>query len=154
MNAPDTLALVASLRPDLAAALGSPGLSTAFAKTPPPTAPVLCHGDFGFDQILQEGPRLSLVDFDRAHSGEAAADIARFIVLLAESPLRDLPPQAAECAFLGGYSECRPLPDAVPLAWYLSRAALDRLLVLLRKDAALPQSIARLLALIRGLTPA
>lgn len=146
--AADTIAIVAALHPALAEAL--PPIGPTLANPPPPTAQVLCHGDFGFDQILQDGQRLSLVDFDRAHRGEAAADIARFLVLLAERPLRSLPPQAAECAFLGGYAECRPLPAPAPLAWFLAQAALERLHVLLRKDAARPHITARLIALIQG----
>ncbi len=148
----DNLTLITALRPDLAADLRP--AHRALRHRPAPSDPVLCHGDFGYGQILQNGAELALVDFDRAHLGEAAADMARFLVLLAETPLRGHPTQTAESAYLAGYAELRPLPEAPRLGWFIAQAAIARLLVRLRKDAAHPQPMARLLALLYAGLPA
>lgn len=115
---------------------------------PSPSEPVLCHGDFGFDQILQDADSLSLVDFDRCHAGEAAADIARFLVTLIERPPAGLTSPAAKAAYLDGYAQVRALPGRNRLTWFVTEAAATRLLVRLRKDLALAPQMQKLLDLI------
>ncbi|MCU0800997.1 MAG: aminoglycoside phosphotransferase family protein [Rhodobacteraceae bacterium] len=117
------LSLIAALRPDLAPRLGP--LAQTLRNMPAVGRAVLCHGDLGLDQILQQNGALSLVDFDRSHLGEAAADIAHFLLAI---------PPEAEAPYLVGYSQIRPLPDPDLLHWFRCRNLVARLLVSLRKD--------------------
>lgn len=149
-DATDSLALTAALRPGLIPALIP--LTHLLRDRPAPSDPVLCHGDLGFDQMLLDGDSLSLVDFDLCHAGEAAADIARFLVVLTEAPPPGLTAAVAEAAYLGGYAETRALPAPARLHWFRTEALAARLLICLRKDQS-PQ-IARLLSLINSRVPA
>jgi Phosphotransferase enzyme family len=146
--ATDILDLAAALHPALCRLLAP--LTQLLRSRPRPSAPVLCHGDLGFDQILHENGAMSLVDFDLCHAGEAAADIARFLVALAGNPPPGLPAAVAEAAYLDGYAELRALPDRDRLHWFQTEAVAARLLVCLRKDQAQPQQITRLLSQIGG----
>lgn len=146
--AADILDLAAALRPALCRPLAP--LRWLLRSRPRPSAPVLCHGDLGFDQILHENGVLSLVDFDLCHAGEAAADIAHFLVALAGNPPPGLPAAVAEAAYLDGYTELRALPDWDRLHWFRTEAVVARLLVCMRKDQAQPQQVARLLSHIEG----
>lgn len=146
--AADILDLAAALRPALCRFLAP--VTRLLRSRPRPSAPVLCHGDLGFDQILHENGVLSLVDFDLCHAGEAAADIAHFLVALAGNPPPGLPAAVAEAAYLDGYAELRALPDWDRLHWFRTEAVAARLLVCLRKDQAQPQQVARLLSHIEG----
>lgn len=49
-------------------------LEPAFAALPA-AAPVLVHGDFSLDQVVDDGGTLRFIDWDRAAQGEAAADL-------------------------------------------------------------------------------
>jgi hypothetical protein len=147
-SANDNLALAGALMPGIADKLAP---STALLRDRPLLAePVLCHGDFSTGQILQADDALSLVDFDLCHVGEAAADIARFLVSLPEDLPAGADAQSCAAAYLEGYRARRALPDAGSLRWHRVQAVIDRLLVCLRKDQADPSRIDRLLAQIEG----
>ncbi|GAA3653592.1 phosphotransferase family protein [Microbacterium marinilacus] len=47
--------------------------------TAPATPAVLVHGDFSPDQVLTDGRRVRLIDFDRAAAGPAEADLGSFL---------------------------------------------------------------------------
>lgn len=146
----DSPFLIAALRPDLGPTMSF--LSEMLHRRPPAARPVLCHGDFALDQILMGPMGMSLLDFDRSHAGEAGADMARFLLILAEMPPEGLTAQAAQAAFLEGYGDVLEPPDAERLGWFLTEALVNRLLVCLRKDQ--PMQVERLLALARAPVPA
>ncbi|PLL13613.1 hypothetical protein C0V75_09660 [Tabrizicola sp. TH137] len=96
----------------------------------------LCHGDLCLSQVLlhQDGTadHLTLLDFDRAGAGSAAADLA---TLLCSLP--DLGPDrhfAAEAAVLEGYSSIRAVPSGLGAA--CARAEMDLLRHHIRKGTA------------------
>jgi aminoglycoside phosphotransferase (APT) family kinase protein len=78
------------------------------------------HRDFYFDQVLVDGARIWLVDFDLHARGDAAIDIGNFLAHLDELGLRRyggadaLAPQAE--AFLAGYAAVAELPEAPRVA--------------------------------------
>ncbi len=148
----DCLALSAALMPHIGAGIAS--LRRLLRNRPSVAAPVLCHGDFGLEQILHDDGALSLVDFDLCHAGDAAADIARFLVALADDLPNGIDPRVAEAKYLKGYAEVRTLPDTARMRWFRAEAVAARMLVCLRKDQAHPCRIGRLLAQIDALVPA
>lgn len=131
-SAADELETAAQLCPDLIPKLAS--LAARLRQRPDPTSKALCHGDLALDQFLMQGDALSLVDFDRCHAGDPAADIARFVVHVAEQATGNLSPTAAIDAYAQGYAERRALPDADHLAWHLANAAAARVMIRIRKD--------------------
>jgi len=60
------------------------------AAATPRTAPVGIHRDFYPDQVIVEGSRLYVIDFDLYCEGEAALDIGNFIGHITEQSLRTL----------------------------------------------------------------
>jgi Ser/Thr protein kinase RdoA (MazF antagonist) len=142
------LPLIAALCPGLPLS----DLADQLRHRPAPSALVLCHGDFALDQILLGPDGLSLVDFDHCHRGEAAADIARFLVTLAEAPPPGLTAAQAGPAYLAGYAEIREPPNPALLDWHFAEAVANRILVCLRKDQ--PHLIPRLLEQVQGQVPA
>jgi hypothetical protein len=139
------LAFIGALSPNLRGLADR--LSRNLGARPLPSAPVLCHGDAGLDQILLDGERLSLVDFDLSHAGEAAADIAQFLVVLAENGFGE----DDRARYLDGYADVRRRPEPARLQWFLAKAVTARVLVYLRKDQA--HRIPRVLGLIdEGIT--
>jgi Ser/Thr protein kinase RdoA (MazF antagonist) len=75
----------------------------------PGEPPVLAHGDFKCDNLVVDGPRLHLLDFDRCCRSDPAADIGKFLADLrwwagagghAVAPLHE--------AFLQGYGVREP----------------------------------------------
>ena len=93
---------------------------------------------------------LSLVDFDLCHAGDAAADIARFLVSLPDDLAANADRAVCQEAYLQGYHDRRVLPDAETLRWHRAQAVAKRLLVYLRKDQANPSRIDRLVAQIES----
>jgi hypothetical protein len=80
---------------------------------------VLLHGDLHLkNAFLSEARRVSLIDFDQAASGPAAADIGS---LLAALRIRG---GTLDQDFLDGYASVRPLPSEASLAWYTAAALL------------------------------
>lgn len=115
-----------------------PGLNVPPSSSPPQGGQRLCHGDLALGQILNGPKGLCLVDLDRCHRGDAAADLARFLVSLQdEAGLPDW--RSAAVAICQGYQDCAPLPDGLSAA--LARAELDRLQVLLSKGLATTRRI-------------
>jgi aminoglycoside phosphotransferase (APT) family kinase protein len=45
----------------------------------PAEPPTMTHGDFKCDNVVVDGPRLHLLDFDRCGSGDPAADLGKFL---------------------------------------------------------------------------
>jgi tRNA A-37 threonylcarbamoyl transferase component Bud32 len=131
-SAADELETAAQLCPDLIPKLAA--LASHLRHRPDPAPQALCHGDLALDQFLMTSDSLSLVDFDRSHAGDPAADIARFVVHLSEQATGMLPPKAAITAYAQGYAERRALPDANHLAWHLANAAVARVMIRIRKD--------------------
>lgn len=135
-----------ALRPDLAPQMGR--LRAILADRPSPGALSLCHGDLSFDQMLWDGRGLSLVDLDRSHAGDAGADIARFLVHLAENLPSGLQSGAAFGAYLEGYAGAGDLPGRDRLAWFMAEAVMARMTVRLRKDQAEAAAMRALLGLV------
>lgn len=105
----------------------------------PPGRGQLCHGDLALGQILAGPQGIYLVDLDRCHRGDAADDLARFLVSLQDEPyLADW--RAAAAAICRGYQDCAALPDGLGHA--LARAEVARLQVLLSKGLATRRRIA------------
>jgi thiamine kinase-like enzyme len=82
---------------------------------------VLVHGDFSADQVLVSGSEVRLIDFDRAHTGTAEADVGSFAAVEEMSQWRrhSSPARAAHTEhLLDGYARSggRFRPAAVD-AW-------------------------------------
>ena len=62
-------------------------------QTAPPdlARPALLHGDFGGSQLVWDGARLGLIDFDKCALGNPALDLANFVVQLRRRALLDVP---------------------------------------------------------------
>ena len=75
-----TLGMVTVLVPELEAAATrlADRLRSRLDEVTAGTAPVLVHGDFSADQVLVSGADIRLIDFDRARSGAAEADLGSF----------------------------------------------------------------------------
>ncbi len=75
-----TLGMVTVLVPELEAAATrlADRLRSRLNEVTAGTAPVLVHGDFSADQVLVSGTDIRLIDFDRARSGAAEADLGSF----------------------------------------------------------------------------
>jgi len=87
----ECLARVASAEPRYAGRLRSllAGCDRLAAATPR-SASTGIHRDFYADQVIVDGSRLSLIDFDLYCEGEAALDIGNFIGHVTEYSLREL----------------------------------------------------------------
>ena len=112
------------LRPTLAA-LGAELVAKAEALPPGPRRGI--HRDFYPDQVIVAPGKVWLLDLDLFSLGDPAIDIANFIAHLREYALRRdaAPPHAHEDAFLSGYAQIAPLPDAGRLD-VLARVSLAR----------------------------
>jgi aminoglycoside phosphotransferase (APT) family kinase protein len=96
-----TAGIVAGLRrraDDLCAAFPAEAarIRRSFAEieqTAPPdlARPALLHGDFGGSQLVWDGGRLGLIDFDKCALGDPALDLANFVVQLRRRALLDVP---------------------------------------------------------------
>ena len=104
----------------------------------------LCHGDFNPAQCVRRGPRVTaVVDWESAHVGDPAYDLAAFEVMLRVS----VPAELAEAA-LAGYGEVRPVAEAERERYRPVRAAHAAALALLfhRRRRNGPMRAARTLA--------
>ncbi len=81
---------------------------------PAPTRHTLVHRDFYYSQVLVDGPRLTLIDFDLLALGDPAIDVANFLahlVLLGLDRLGGAEAWAeAGRAFLTAYTQLQPVP--------------------------------------------
>ncbi len=77
------------------------------------------HGDFYAQQVLLDGPRVGVLDFDEAALGDPASDIGNFLAHLERDLLRGRMPPALDPLvrerLLAGYARHAPLPAGVAL---------------------------------------
>lgn len=85
-------------------------------RLPTLDVPTPIHRDFYYSQVLFDGPRLVLIDFDLFALGDPAIDVANFIAhlhFLGLDRLGDLDALAAEApAFIEAYARYRPVDEA------------------------------------------
>ncbi|MBI2276827.1 MAG: aminoglycoside phosphotransferase family protein [Dechloromonas sp.] len=140
---------IALFRPDCAAVLQGvlPGMERS-APVSPAGSHVFCHGDFVASQLLVDGRRLAVTDFDTARRGDAYQEIAKLLASIKyDVPLLRAPfyagkpidrPElgAAEAAYLRGYAavSARRI-DRDRLRWFRICAEIHYLALALRKDA-------------------
>ncbi len=107
----------AALMPEMDARLGalSRRLVEAMAGTPADLGPI--HGDFSADQVVVGPDGIHLIDWDRAGTGDRAADLGSALARLdadrITGRLSALAAHAAAEALLAGYAARRELPPAV-----------------------------------------
>lgn len=140
---------ISLFRPDCAALLQGllPAMERA-APHSPASGHVFCHGDFVASQLLIDGQRLAITDFDAARRGDACQEIAKLLASLkydvpllrapfyAGAPIDRPPLEAAEAAYLSGYAAVSPRRiDRDRLRWFRICAEIHYLALALRKDA-------------------
>ena len=79
---------------------------------------VLLHGDLHLKNAFADEDRITLIDFDQAAFGPAAADVGSLLAAI-RSRGHDL-----AGPFLDGYAEVGPLPSKASLAWHEAAALL------------------------------
>jgi aminoglycoside phosphotransferase (APT) family kinase protein len=109
-----------------------------------PAEPAFCHGDLTPSQMLVDGDRWAITDFDGARIGDPHRDLA---IWLASLPLEApaLPP-GAEAAYLDGYGA----HDERRLRWHRAAAEVHYAAVALKKDRHHPARTERALGLARA----
>lgn len=81
------------------------------------TPSVVTHGDCHPGQVLVDGPRIVLLDFDRCHLGDAAADLGNYLAHADAAILAGGPVEPTEARLLQAYGEGGGRrPDAARLA--------------------------------------
>lgn len=114
-----------------------------------PLSPSFIHGDFSIDQVIDDGDRLTVIDWDRACQGDPAADLAslcaRLDLQVIEGWLTQEAANDAIAACLAGYGEAAgALPAALP--WQRVIELLKLLAEPFRKRSAdWPQQIERMI---------
>jgi aminoglycoside phosphotransferase (APT) family kinase protein len=108
-----------------------------------PPHPAFCHGDLTPSQLLVDGDRWAITDFDGARIGDPHRDLA---IWLASLPLEapGLAP-SAEAAYLDGYGA----HDERRLRWWRAAAEVHYVAVALKKDRHDPARTARALDVAR-----
>jgi aminoglycoside phosphotransferase (APT) family kinase protein len=126
----------------------------AMTRALPPAAYGFCHGDPDCGQVLVDGDRWSLIDFDSAHAGDAGRDVAMLLASLDyhvprfRTLLEDGSDTAAHAidrardAYLETYCARAPRVRS-HLAWHRACAELYYLALVLRKDRYHPRAFAR-----------
>ena len=121
----------------------------------PPAAPAFCHGDLVPSQLLVDGDRWAITDFDGARIGDPHRDLATWLASLtsdvpalkrAADAGDDTTVAAAEAAYLDGYGA----HDPRRLAWQRAAAELHSVAVALKKDRHHPDRTARALRVARA----
>ncbi|HEX6363988.1 MAG TPA: aminoglycoside phosphotransferase family protein [Albitalea sp.] len=140
---------IALFRPQAAARL-QPVLARLAASMPDssPGSHVFCHGDFIPSQLLIDGDRVAVTDFDGARRGDAHQEMAKLLAALKYDlphlraalqrgePLDTAPMRAAEAAYLAGYEGEHGAPvDRARLPWFRTCAEIHYLAMTLKKDA-------------------
>ena len=92
----------------------------------PAERPTVVHGDLKADNLLFDGQRLRLLDFDRARLAEPAHDLGKFLADLRWwCPAADV--AGLEAAFRAGYGRCDPArwrrAELLACMWELKLAA-------------------------------
>ena len=86
--------------------------------------PVFLHGDANLRNAILDGDRITLIDFEDASAGPAAADLGQVMARLRANPV-----PGAERALLDGYAAVRPPPGEAALHWHTAASILARLAV-------------------------
>ena len=111
-------------------------------------APAFCHGDLVPSQLLLDGDRFAVTDFDGARTGDPHRDLAIWLAALAfDVPALDDAVAAgdeaaierAEAAYLDGYGR----HDERRLLWHRAAAEIHYVAVALKKDRHEPFRAAR-----------
>ncbi len=101
---PDALSPIAS---------STPARGELLARLPTPGRFTLCHGDFNPSQCVRRNANVSaVVDWESAHVGDPAYDLAAFEVML-----RVTTPAELAGAAMAGYREVRPVPPEQEAAY-------------------------------------
>lgn len=104
--------------PDQANRIGAlrTNLQTWAATLPPASDLTPVHRDFYYSQVLIDGPRLTLIDFDLLALGDPAIDVANFtahLLFLGLDKLDDLHALAGDAqSFVDAYAHCMRVDDA------------------------------------------
>jgi Ser/Thr protein kinase RdoA (MazF antagonist) len=111
------------LQPQLAADLAAIRQQAArLAGTIPAGPLVFSHGDFAHGNVLVDGDRVGIIDFDKAGAAEAAYDVAYFLTHMWSFGIRHekrMPHVVQLCArFRAAYAELAPEVSARRLALY------------------------------------
>lgn len=127
---------------------------TALRTAPPPSPPVVCHGDLVCSQALVAHGAWTFTDFDLCHRGDAYRDVA---ILLA-SLQYDVPMlashdllQRATAAYLGGYARgAGHRLDESRLLWHLLLAETYYLALGFTKSRSAPDRLERAVERLRA----
>lgn len=145
----DDVRWIELFRPQAARRL-EPVLATLDATAPssPRRNHVFCHGAFVPSQLLLDGERVAVTDFDAARSGDAYQEMGKLLAglkydlpHLRESlhrgdPLDSAAMCDAEEAYLTGYAQFAGEPiDRKRLRWFRTCAEIHHLALSLKKDA-------------------
>jgi aminoglycoside phosphotransferase len=136
--------VIARARPDAepaAAALLGRLLDRRDDATGPPVA---LHGDANLRNAILDDGHVTLIDFEDAAAGPAAADLGQLLARLRAAPVA-----GGEQALLDGYASVRPLPGAAALRWHTAAAILARI-ALPAVSRVRPPILARLRELLEG----
>jgi len=82
---------------------------------------VALHGDANLRNAILDGERVTLIDFEDASAGPAAADLGQLL-----ARLRTTPVPGARRALLDGYATVRPAPAEAALRWHVAASVLAR----------------------------
>jgi len=109
LAARETAALLAALDPQLGQSATDVLDAIAGRAEAVPESPAFAHGDCHPGQVLVAGERIVLLDFDRSHVGDAAADLGNYLAqldlaaLATGSRLTTITPAAAGAELLAAY---------------------------------------------------
>lgn len=118
---------VAVLLPHLAAAAHRLAEQLSRELADLPAVRCALHGDFSLDQVVLQGPGLSLIDLDRAAVGHPAADLGSAAAALAVAGPSDVDGSRRLLeAIEQGYQQVAPLPAAHARAVHTAAALLQR----------------------------
>jgi hypothetical protein len=121
----------------------------------PPRRPAFCHGDLVPSQLLVDGDRFAVTDFDGARTGDPHRDLAIWLAALpfdvpalarAAAAGDDAAVERAEAAYLDGYGP----HDTARLRWHRAAAEVHYVAVALKKDRYDPARAARGLEIARA----
>ncbi len=158
------LAWIGFVRPQLAEEMRAAG-ETLRAQAPVLAADTFCHGDFVCSQVLVDGERWAITDFDLACLGDPCRDVAMFLAGLGydlpwlERALHAGEPDAAAqveraaAAYLEGYASRRGAVEPFAprrLAWHRACAEIYYLALMFKKDRYAAPAFAAGLKRMRG----